>query len=181
MKKFLNLLWIGAIVAIALISSCNDDEGPVNEGPSRLIAQDWVLSEMNVKLEYDFAGIPVDSTFDAVESLDPCDRDDLFRFYEDETMDLFENGITCQGFSDGDLKAQGTWEFKNNNSIFVFSSPQLEIEDELITDPELQEYTVKELSSNRFRLYSDTETSLDFGLGIPIDIKIEVDLIMKPA
>jgi hypothetical protein len=48
-------------------------------------------------------------------------------------------------------------------------------------DPELEEYTVKELSSNRFRLYSDTETSLDFRLGIPIDIRIEVDLIMKPV
>ena len=175
MKKFLNVLWIGAIVAIALISSCSDDDGPVNEGPNRLTAQDWMLSEMNVALEYNVLGVPVDSTFDAVESLEACDRDDLYRFYENETMDILENGAACQGFSEGDVKAQGTWEFRENNTIFVFSSPQLEFEEELLPS----QYTVKELSSSRFSLYGATETTIDFE-GLPVEIKIEVDLIMKP-
>jgi hypothetical protein len=88
-------------LAVALVSSCKDDEAPSSKRPL-LVDKTWII----VKYEMDGE--------DFTEERDECETDNTTTFFSDGTFLDNIGGTPCDEF---DANVDGTWAFKGNESI----------------------------------------------------------------
>jgi hypothetical protein len=102
-------LLIVACVALLAFSACKDDkESPAPStpvSPGLLTGKDWRMTANKMELSEN----GMDTTIDFFADMEPCEKDDLYRFNEDKTVTLKAGATKCQA-SDPDTEPGGTWE-----------------------------------------------------------------------
>lgn len=132
--KVKQLLILSLLVATAY-SACKKEENKTASKMDLLTDGRWQMTAYTLSPPFDlnYDGTP---DTDGLAAMEPCDRDNLFLFKKDGTLEIDEGPTKCNPF-DPQINQTTTWAFVNN-------------ETEIIIDGDRA--TIQELTKTRFRV-----------------------------
>jgi hypothetical protein len=114
---------------IASLSGCKKDKEQ-NQSPSKtelLTSGQWRLTAYTLSPPVDFDGDGSPDS-DALALFEPYNRDDLFRFKADGTLEIDE-GPTKALASDPQIKNTTTWAFADNQTVLVIDGDRTALQE----------------------------------------------------
>jgi len=135
MKQKLQSTFLIAILAIAIFSCKKDDPKPSKT--DLLAAKKWTA------VKYELNGVDVTSDY-----LDACNADDYTQFTKNGTTTSYIGTIKCD---DTDADETGTWQWKENETIFSVH----------YTNDDPEDFKLVELTATSLKLsYTDADGTL---------------------
>ncbi len=122
MKTMRNLIWL-FIFGTFLITGCNNDDEPVNNGAIDLVGE-WTATNVSVSMTVD--GTPLAQWLQEAMDLSDAEAQEYADLFAEEmsgmtgTITFNEDNTYTAHFGD-DPEESGTWEFINNNQTLILT------------------------------------------------------------
>jgi hypothetical protein len=104
----LNKIYLSAaILSLAALSSCNNDDDVKQSNTQLLTSHEWMIS----KAEMSYAGQTIDITSSWI---DDCEKDNVLTFNTDGS---YKENVGANDCSGDEVNGTGTWAWKSSESI----------------------------------------------------------------
>jgi hypothetical protein len=175
------LLFLAVLLIMLVMQGCQKDSDPDLTGKALITSLNWKISSLEGTYTVKLGNIPfLSDDFSLTDSLAPCEKDDYVRFFQDNTFEVVDGGIRCDGSPQDGIIDAGTYQYDEENNRFFIDILEDDLEDlpdDITIDPWFE---VVELSPSRFSLSKSIDESFADN-GVTYNVSADINLTMVPV